>query len=296
MTRVSMGLFLLIGGTAAAALTIAPASHDFGKVAVKDFSAQDFTTTLPRGAARGTSLSYAITGPDAVDFIYSYIGPDPTVDPFDPSGPCSAGPQGIVCIGQVEFRPQSKGPKRATLEVTDNSGNRATAALRGEAVLALCLATVVWCNYSHHYSGVVSWSDGNAGVNVDVVKGVASCNATGESELASGPGLIGVEFDQSIEGRSILTFYRITVACPIRYPPEPARPAELGHGEISSYKQPLGMTIAEANAGPPRLKGQDGEVSWNLCPAAQYRPAVRVGPGATSGAHDPCPDPARRSP
>ena len=61
-------------------------------------------------------------------------------------------------------------------------------------------------------------------MNVDVEKGVASCNATGESELTSGPGLVAVEF-----GRN-KTFYRVTVACPTRYPPEPARPAELGHG------------------------------------------------------------------
>ena len=287
MTRMSVGLILVIGGTTAAALTIAPASHDFGQVAVMGLKTQIFTTTLPPGVTSGT-LTYAITGPDAADFL------DSGTMPFGPNTSCPSGPQGVACEWSVEFRPRSMGPKRATLEVTDNSGNRITAALRGEAVAALCTNRVVFCNYAHHYSGVVSWSDGNAGVNVDVEKGVASCNATGESELTSGPGLVAVEFGESEDEPS--PFYRITVACPTRYPPEPARPAELGHGELGSYKQPLRMTIADVNKGPPRLKGDDGEVSWNLCPNAQYVRAVRQGPRATVGPHQPCPVPARRAP
>lgn len=284
MTRLGIGAALLIGGIATGALTIAPASHDFGKVAVMDFKADViYTTTLPPGAAPGTSLRYTITGPDAADFVYTFEGSGPTVDPFDPNGPCTAGPQGVQCIGQVEFRPQSVGPKRATLEVTDNNGNRAVAAVRGEGVAALCLHTVVPCNYAHHYSGVVSWRGEEGHAIVDVVAGVASCNATvgGGAGMTSGPGLIGVEFGESADAPK--KFYRITVACPTRYPPEPTRPAELGHDEFGSYKQPLprGVDLGMIRAKLPQLtgfisEGADG-VTWELCPNSQYRVAPRPG-------------------
>jgi hypothetical protein len=290
MRPLSMGLVLLLGGTAAAALGLAPQYHNFGKVVAGNQKSRSFTTTLPPGAPPGTTLTYTITGPDASDFQWSDNNP---VDPFG-SSHCQAGPQGVTCTGEVLFYPRSIGPKRATLAVSDGRGSMTTATLEGEAVAALCTNRVVFCNYALHYSGVVSWSDGTSGVNVDVVNGVASCNASGESELTSGPGLVAVEFGESEDAPS--PFYRITAACPTRYPPEPARPAELGHGEIGSYKQPLAMTIAQVHKGPPRLKGNDGEVSWNLCPNAQFVPAVRQGAQATVGPHDPCPDPARRAP
>lgn len=266
---------------AGAALSISPVYHNFGDVAVMGLKTQAFQITLSPGTARGTTLTYSIIGPDAVDFL---LTTGPTADPFDPNYPCPAGAQGVVCSTGVEFRPRSMGPKKATLVVSDGRGSSNSAPVEGMAVAAICTHTVVPCNYALHYSGVVSWSGGDAGANVDVVQGVASCNATGDTELTSGPGLIGVEFDRSEEGRASSTWYRITVACPIRYPPEPARPAELGHGEFGSYKQPLGMTITQLNAsGPPRLKGSDGEVSWDLCPNSQYQPAVRVGDSRRQG-------------
>lgn len=263
---------------AGAALSIAPASHNFGKVAVMGSVQQAFTVTLPSGVARGASLTYAIAGPDAADFILP--PPAGTIDPFDPMRPCPPGPQGRACSKEVVFWPHGLGPKQATLVVTDNSGNRATAALSGEGVKALCTNTVVWCNYAIHYSGVVSYAGEAGHVNVDVVQGVASCNAAspGESGLTTGPGLIGVEFGR--DGEMPGGFYRITVACPIHYTSEPGypavpdRPAELGHGEFGSYKQPLGMPLAQVNVGPPRLKGTNSEgdvVSWDLCPNGQYQ-------------------------
>jgi hypothetical protein len=283
MTRVIVGLVLLIGGTAAAALTLTPPYHNFGKVAVMGTASKTFTTTLPSGVTSGT-LTYSVTGPDAADFLG-----DGTL-PFGPSTGCSSSPQGLVCEWSVEFRPRSLGPSRAFLAVSDGLGSMTTATLEGEGVAAICKHTVVPCNYAHHYSGVVSWSGEGGHANVDVVEGVASCNAAGGDGggMTSGPGLIGVEFDRSIEmdARRSFTWYRITVACPIRYasepgyPPEPIRPAELGHDEFGSYKQPLGMTIDEAQASPPKLKGSNNEagdiVSWDLCPNAVFRPAVRV--------------------
>jgi hypothetical protein len=234
-------------------------------------------------------LTYAITGPDAIDFDaqrYNRARAQ-TIDPFAP-GSCTAGPQALECTTTVEFRPQSIGPKSATLVVTDNHGNRATAALKGMGVAALCKVTIVPCNYAHHYSGVVSWAGGNDQVNVDVVRGMASCNSsiTDGGGPTTGPGLIAVELDQSKEGRVSSTWYRITVACPIRYQPDPALPAEMGHGEIGSYKQPLLMTIEDAHNGlvrkrSPRLRGTHSQVagetvSWDLCPDSLFQPGVRV--------------------
>ena len=271
---------LALGG---AALSISPVYHNFGEVAVQASKTQEFQITLPPGTARGTTLRYSIMGPDAVDFILMAAS---TQDPFDPNFPCPPGAQGVICTMGVEFRPRSMGLKKATLVVTDGRGSSNSATVEGTAVAALCKPTVVWCNYAHHYSGVFSWSDGNDGVNVDVVQGVASCNVMGDpTPLASGPGLIAVEFDRDEDST---TFFRITVACPTRYPPEPVRPVEFGKNDLSTYKQPLAMTIERVNAGPPRLKGRDDEVSWNLCPNSQYRRPVRAGAGAL-GPQDPCP-------
>jgi hypothetical protein len=230
---------------------------------------QEFVITVPAGTGGRNPLTYSITGPDAADYYWSPLG----IDPFNVLEPCPD-IEGVTCTGAVGFSPQSIGPKSATLVVTDSLGNRVTAALKGVGVAALCLHTVVPCNYAHHYSGVVSWSGGDGQATVYVVMGEASCNVANPGEeggLSSGPGLIGVEFDESDDGR----FYRITVACPFRYPPDPARPAELGHGEFGSYKQPLGITIAQVQARPPRLMGSNNEggdiVSWDLCPNSQYQ-------------------------
>lgn len=276
-----------------AALSITPVYHNFGKVPVGVFKEMEFKVTLSPRPTPGTTLRYVIRGADAVDFdLRSGTDIDSlnpaagaTVDPLDPLRGCAAGAQGVVCTVGVQFRPESMGPKKAALDVEHGRGST-SATLEGEGVAALCTHTVVPCNYAHHYSGVVQWSDGTAGVNVDVVKGVASCNALGESEMVSGPGIIGVEFGESADAPS--PFYRITVACPTRYPPEPARPAELGHGEFGSYKQKLNRTIVEVQTkGPPRLWAWEGEVSWNLCPHAQYVPRSPT----TVGPHEHCPVP-----
>ncbi len=261
---------------AGAALSISPASHNFGEVAVMGLKEQDFQIILSPGTPRGATLRYSIMGPDAGDFSLRY---GPTQDPFHPNDPCPAGAQGVVCTTAVEFRPRSLGRKTATLTVSDGRGST-SATIQGTGVAALCKATVVWCN-SHHYSGVFSWSDGSGAVNVDVVQGVASCNVSGDvSPLTSGSGLLAVEFDLDEDGT---TFFRISAACPTRYPPEPVRPVEFGKHDLSSYKQPLAMSIGQVNRGPPRLKGSDGEASWDLCPNSQFQPAVRTGASRGQG-------------
>jgi len=273
---------LLVGGSASvfagAALTISPASRDFGKVAVRGLREAEFQVTLSPGAARGITLTSQIIGPDAAEFD---VRTGATLDPFNQFDPCPVGAQGVVCTVKVAFTPRSLGPKTATLVVADGSSSN-SAMLKGVGIAAVCTHTVVPCNYALHYSGFVNWSDGGTGhVNVDVVEGVASCNAANADPIISGPGLVAVEFGESAEPPS--PWYRITVACPTRYPPEPADPAELGHGEFGSYKRALGISHQKwltllAEEGPPRLNGtsEDGEVSYDLCPNGQFRPAVRV--------------------
>ena len=307
---------LLVAG---AAVTITPVYHNFGDVAVMGLKAKDFQVTLPAGSARGITLEVKIIGPDAGDFL---MGPNArglvrsTVDPFDSNYPCPAGAAGVVCGTQVEFRPRSMGPKKATLVVSDSRGNSNSAALEGTGVAPLCTHTVVPCNYALHFSGVFGWNYTVAGpasrytenVNVDVVNGVAACNgsATESGEGRSrtgvivGTGLIGVEF---LSDRLYTWVYQITAACPTPAWPEsgndpatPARPAELGQGDQSTYKLEFGMfrtgtTLDEAIAGVTELKGVTSTptndtdpgngvtgvvtVTWHLCPNARFQPATR---------------------
>jgi hypothetical protein len=316
---------LLAGGSAlvvaGAALSISPVYHNFGDVAVLGLTTKAFQVTLPPGSARGITLTFSIIGPDAVDFL---IGPDaggdlvrPTVDPFDPNSPCPAGAQGVVCTKHVEFRPRSLGPKKATLVVKDGRGSSNSATLEGIGVAPLCTHTVVPCNYALHFSGVFGWNYTVAGpaskytenVNVDVVNGVAACNGSatqsGEGRTYTGvivgTGLIGVEF---LPDPLYPWVYQITAACPTPAWPAkddqeatPSQPAELGQGEQSSDKQPVGrkgMLLEEAIASVTKLDGvismptNDTDpangvtgtvtVTWHLCPNSLYQsPDRRAG-------------------
>ena len=309
---------LLAGGSAAvvagAALSIAPVYHNFGDVAVMASKAKAFQVTLPPESARGITLEFSITGPNAADFALAWESG--TLDPFDPHSPCPAGTQGVVCTRQVDFRPQSMGPKKATLVVRDSRGNSNSAALEGTAVAPLCTHTVVPCNYALHFSGVFGWLyevNGPAGkysenVNVDVAAGVAACNGsatesgqgTSRTGVIVGTGLIGVEF---LADPVYQWVYRITAACPTpdwpasgNDPASPSRPAELGQGEQSSDKQQFtrfGMPLEDAIASVSRLKGvmatptNDTDpangitgnltVTWHLCPNSRVLPNPRDG-------------------
>lgn len=299
---------------AGAALRISPMYHNFGDVAVMGLKTKAFQVTLPPGSARGITLEFSIIGPDAADF---HIGPDAagemvrsTVDPFDPNSPCPAGAQGVVCTKQVEFRPRSLGPKKATLVVKDGRGSSNSAALEGMGVAPLCTHTVVPCNYALHFSGVFSWtstlsspgSQYRQHVNVDVAQGVAACNGSATSSEQGrsltgaivGTGLIGVEF---LNDPVYPWVYLITVACPSPDWPAtedaaaiPSRPAELGQNEFTSEKQPVGrpgMRLEQAIASVTKLEGSinyptpgvdesngvtgQTTVNWYLCPNSRYQ-------------------------
>ena len=303
------GVFALVAG---AALSIAPVYHNFGDVGVMGIGTQTFQVTLP-ASPRGITLRYRIIGTDSSDFM---VQDPPTTDPFDPNFPCPAGPLGVVCSKKVDFRPHSVGTKKATLVVSDGLGNSNSASLEGLGVAPLCTHTVVPCNYALHFSGVFGWVYTVTGpegrytenVNVDVSEGVAACNgsATESGEGRSrtgvivGTGLIGVEF---LSDRLYTWVYQITAACPTPAWPEsgndpatPARPAELGQGDQSTYKLEFGMfrtgtTLDEAIAGVTELKGVTSTptndtdpgngvtgvvtVTWHLCPNARFQPATR---------------------
>jgi len=152
------------------------------------------------------------------------------------------------------------------LVVKDFRGGRATAALKGNGVRALCENKVVSCNYAHLYSGVFSWNDGlqGAGSSTSIVMQAdidglnVACNGTetirdegGSHVLVSkGSGLVAVEFKVDDENRKV---YNITVACPSPgNSDKPSQRAELGHFDQQTYEQ------LKTKAGPPIVpKGEN---------------------------------------
>lgn len=267
---------VVIGLATAAAMTITPASHDYGDIAVSAVSINSpFDITLLPGAAPGSKLTVTVAGADAGDFRLRSAS---TIHVDSSNSGCANTPQRSVCSAKVEFRPRSLGPKLARLVVTDNHGNRAIAQLTGKGISAVCLHRVVPCNYSHFFSGVFSWKIGLNGpkstysenVEVIITNGVAVCNGAatqrehGQSLTGAitGTGLIAVEF----EADPIHTWvYKITAACPTPAWPAtqdseatPSQPAELGHNEQNSEKQPaggVGLTLQQAIAQLARLQG-----------------------------------------
>jgi hypothetical protein len=272
------GVALVLGITAA--ITIAPASHNYGRVAVNGTSLASFAVSgLPVGGLVTASLSGANPG----DWVVGIRGlTSPT---------CSNQGQADPCSFTVDFSPNSVGPKSATLVVTDNLGSRATAALTGVGVGALCEMKVVPCNYAHLYDGTFSWQYGliashgtsRFSVTVTVVHGVATCRGsqtassptTGSVTGAiTGPGLIAVEFLQDSLGRLV---YDITATCPTADHPDlggPSRPAEPGgENEMKTYEKlarAVGMNLVGTHSYPAPetdpVNGVTGTVSvvWNL--------------------------------
>ena len=187
--------------------------------------------------------------------------------------------------------PPSQRYQVATLVVGAVDGHGAVAGTRQ----GQCQMKVVSCNYAHNYSGTFIWSKTLTGsasrnterVQVEVVRGVASCNGA-ETDTENGrtltgpvvgPGLIAVEFEKNI--------YRITVACPSPDWPAtpdaaatPSRPAELGHNDQQSYDQPApppGANLVGSYSNPaPETDPVNAvtglvTVSWELCAPARYR-------------------------
>jgi len=279
--------------TTHAPITITPASYDFGEYAINAVAvvSPDFRITLPPSSTPGGTVRVTLAGADVADFG------------LRGGAACTPSAQGTVCIASVEFKPQSLGPKVARLEVTDANGNRGSAQLKGKGVGALCVHRVVPCNYAPLWTGTFSWtsvlngpgSQYNETVQVDVVQGVAFCTGGATSSengrsltgRITGPALFAVEF---LQDPMYPWVYRITVACPTPHWPAtedaaatPSRPAELGHNEYGSERQPAAstaMTLEHLVASLAKLEGSitypspdvdplngvtgNVTVSWNL--------------------------------
>jgi len=220
------GVTLGVGGLAA--ITITPASHDFGQVVVTGVMGQAFTLT----STAGDSMSVSLTGPHAVDFVIS--GGPQTLSCTDEGGvPVTS------CDIDITFRPSALGVRTATLVVTNRRGQRATAALRGEGVKAGCQPMLVMCNYVNLYSGsiqirsvdTVTTTDhtvrNEEEINISVVNGVVTCSGLRQEREVhgykgkmdremkgtgpiTGSGMLAIEF-QLDEGRPV---YVLTYACP----------------------------------------------------------------------------------
>lgn len=263
MRRIVVGLTVgIVVAAGAAAITIRPASHDFGKVPVLGHGYHAFHVTLPPDTIPTDTMRASITGADKAHFNVAGL-----VLPTS----CGGSPPGWrtgSCELQIEFLPLSVGVKTATLVLTDSRGGRATAALRGEGVAFVCEMRVVSCNYAYLYSGTFTWgidlrapkTTVTTSVTVNVTKGVATCSGTEttidlesgtQTKSIGGDGLIAVEFVKDSADQLV---YNVTAACP---PPAAAGssavPAELGHTDMQSYPvraTSVGMNVVGASTYP----------------------------------------------
>jgi hypothetical protein len=214
-----------------AQLTVSPMQHDFGKTAVKGTA----RTQVTLASAVGDTMSLSLTGPNTSDF--EVVSSTQCFDRnYNPSASCPV---------DVFFHPSSLGKKTAILVVTNRRGQRLTVPLAGEGVEAMCIMSVVFCNYAHLYSGTFTWqitllgpgSSSVTNVNVNVIKGKAACSGSEVVTLVGadtvrrtilGTGLIAVEF---VEDPLYPVAYKISVACPTPYGPDRgSEPAALGRG------------------------------------------------------------------
>lgn len=224
-----------------AAMTIAPTQHDFGSAIIGSPSLIfTFTVTLPPGGGPTDSVVVKVTGPDVGDFLVNTL-----ISPAGTSFTTCKTPawRRGGCDVVVQFIPQARGVRNATLDVSDTRGNRATASLTGTGVFG-CRPNLVSCNYVSNYSGTFSWSsvlniqqgvaagphhngDQSYSVTVQVTNGVATCQGSSSETMSdfegsrldrskksngviSGPGLIAVEFMKD-SGQLV---YEITASCP----------------------------------------------------------------------------------
>ena len=116
-------LVLQMNGNAVSALSISPATRDYGSVAVNSGASQAFTITNSSDAGiTATGLvAVALDGANPGDFRISG-NTCATVTSLAP---------GASCTVTVEFEPKSAGAKAASLNVTATPTNGATAALTG---------------------------------------------------------------------------------------------------------------------------------------------------------------------
>jgi hypothetical protein len=214
--------------------TISLQRHDFGKAIV--------------GSQVKASFRVQLKGPP---------NPDPKV--WNRAAP--------IGVGILYFVPKRVGPQSAQLIVPFPGERWVGAVLTGEGIPG-CVMKVVSCNYGPLYSGLFSWSrnlispgsEHKESVQVKITDGVAKClgtatdteNGRSITGIIDGPGLFAVEFEPDSH---FPMAYRITAACPTpAYPAIPedgveatkSQPAELGHNDQNSEKQPA-KEIAQAS-------------------------------------------------
>jgi hypothetical protein len=293
--------------TAQSSVSITPATHDFGRVAVGALREKLFTLG---GVTRGDSVVAVLEGEDPAHWVF--VAQDLMFDPTRPCAPGYAGAGAPTCTVVLDFRPRWVGPKRAILRMTDAKGGTATAVLTGMGVPPLCTVTLVPCNYAHLYDGTFSWKihlQGQAGsdelgIQVAITEGKAVCTGTqvsrgpgGTSWTGSivGPGLFAVEF---IPDPLHTLAYRFTVACPsARFPDHvdgstgrDSEPAKLGSSySIVTDPQPArvigeplagGVTYPAPESDPDNGVSGTVAVQWNLWRPGQPPPPPPGGPAA----------------
>ena len=208
-----------------AALNVDPTSHEWDPIHVGmrsqrgGFDAygagatrvdQAFRTNAPlTGGLVSENLTFQVTGANQADFQMVWAGCkwDKWIRSFG-MPPDSA----RHCYADVVFEPQDYGVRTATLEISDDRGNRATSALKGKGMFGCNPWQYDVCSYAHHYSGTAEWKEDltapeaydRYSMTVTVRKGVVNCQGSArgkgkDTEVSSadlsGPGIITIDFE-----------------------------------------------------------------------------------------------------
>jgi hypothetical protein len=278
----------LVATVVAAALTVTPAQHDFGKAGINGVVDELFhITSVP-----GDTFQISLTGRDPVDFRLTNTSPFTCTTQSGSTRP--------ACDILIGFRPKSLGIKTASFVVINKAGQRATATLTGEGVKADCVQVHVHCNYVHIYTGTIQIqivdtvmqqdhvvryaTDINMNVAPD---GVVTCSGSrSENEKlgykgvfhtelkANGPiagtGMLAVEYQQDQAGKWT---YVLTYACPTPRFTRTSTDLRSGNSETENVpSNPADWRESERladpqsiNTGPPLplLKGQHTNTRWD---------------------------------
>ena len=115
-------------GVTQAALSVSPATFDFGSVVAGSASGEQTFTVTNTGQGNSGALSVAVSGPSQADFV---------VD----STTCGAAlPGGGTCTVTAHYAPSGSGAGTASLSVTASPGGTATSSLQGTGVTQAALS------------------------------------------------------------------------------------------------------------------------------------------------------------
>lgn len=247
----------------AAAITITPTQHDFGKTAVGGVAQGQFTLT----STVNDSLTVWLTGANPNQFLVedyaNGVGPNtPQLTNAGNYKLCeNQGMQYASCKFDITFRPNRVGVMNAILEVTNRAGMRTRVPLRGEGVKPDCVQQLVFCNYVTLYTGSIqvriidstSTNERKARFEEDftiqVNSGVVTCtgmrlefeqnihNNTPENEIKgqgpiAGSGMLAVEFDLNSQGKFE---YVLTYACPTPTMTKTSTDYKSGNSETETF-------------------------------------------------------------